>query len=260
VTFVERMLGNGQQLFKSRSIVPLALLPAVVLALPESARVAARLGDSGNFDVDGLALLIAFTGLLVRCAAVAYAPDGTSSRDTRALRATALNTSGMYAIVRHPLYLGAGLMWVGIAMSLGVWWLVVIVALAYWIYVERLMLAEEAFLAEQFPVEFPRWASRTRAFLPRPSDWIPPAGRVQFKRLSGEHNGLLTIGVAIPVLQYFANVMGERLSWHAWSARHHGLITLMDITVTISALCILLRRLPPASTAPRESNASPFQS
>ena len=104
------------------------------------------------------------------------APDGTSSRDTRALRAPSLNTTGMYSIVRHPLYLGAGLMWIGIAMSLRVWWLVAIVALAYWLYVERLMIVEEAFLAEQFPVEFPRWASRTRAFLPRPSDWVPSTG------------------------------------------------------------------------------------
>ena len=210
MTVVEHMLANGHRLFKSRSLVPLALLPVVVLALPESARVAARLGDSRNLDVQLLALSIAFAGLLIRCAAVAYAPDGTSSRDTRALRAPALNTTGMYSIVRHPLYLGAGLMWVGTAMSLGVWWLVAIVALAYWIYVERLMLAEEAFLAEQFPVEFSRWASRTRAFLPRPSDWIPSTGRLQFKRLSSEHNGLLAIGLAFPLLQYLVNVRGRR--------------------------------------------------
>ena len=256
MTVAERMLANGHRLFKSRSLVPLALLPVVVLALPESARVAARLRDSGNRDLQLLALSIAFAGLLIRCAAVAYSPDGTSSRDTRAMRAAALNTTGMYSIVRHPLYLGAGLIWVGIAVSLGVWWLAIIVALAYWIYVERLMLVEEAFLAEQFPVEFSRWASRTRAFLPRPSDWIPSTGSVQFKRLSSEHNALLTIGVALPVLQYLANLLGDGLSWHDWSARHHALKMLLETTVVISVLCVALRRLPPASTAPRESNAN----
>lgn len=256
MTVVERMLANGHRLFKSRSLVPLILLPVVVLALPESARLAVRLGDSGTLDVEWLALSIAFAGLLVRCAAVAYAPDGTSSRDTRALRSPSLNTTGMYSIVRHPLYFGAGLIWIGIAMSLRVWWLVAIVALAYWLYVERLMIVEEAFLTDQFPVEFSRWASRTRAFLPRPSDWIPSTGCFQFKRLSSEHNALLTIGVAFPLLQYLANLLGEGLSWHDWHARHGGLMTLFDITVATSALCIFLRRLPPASTAPRESNAS----
>jgi protein-S-isoprenylcysteine O-methyltransferase Ste14 len=249
------MLANGHRLFKSRSRVPFVLLPVVVLALPESARVAGRLGDSGTLELHALALSIAFAGLFVRCAAVAYAPDGTSSRDTRALRAPALNTTGMYSIVRHPLYLGAGLMWVGIALSLGVWWLVAIVALAYWIYVERLMLVEEAFLTESFPVEFARWASRTRAFLPRLSDWVSSTGRLQIKRLSSEHNGLLTIGVAFPLLQYLANVLGDGLSWRDWSASHGGLILLFEITMANSLLCILLRRLPPASTAPNESNA-----
>ena len=219
------MLESGHRLFKLRSLAPLALLPVVVLALPESARVAARLGDSRDRDCNCLALSIAFAGLLIRCAAVADAPDGTSSRDTRALRAPVLNTTGMYSIVRHPLYLGTGLMWIGTATSLGVWWLVAIVALAYWIYVERLMLAEEAFLADQFPVEFPWWASRTRAFVPRPSDWIPSTGCLQLKRLSSEHNGLLAIGVAFPLLQYLVNILGEGRSWHDWSRGHGGLLS-----------------------------------
>src|SRR6185436_2479596 len=250
------MLANGHRLFKSRSLVPLVLLPVVVLALPESARLAVRLGDSGTLDVEWLALSIAFAGLLVRCAAIAYAPDGTSSRDTRALRSSSLNTTGMYSIVRHPLYLGAGLMWIGIATSLRVWWLVAIVALAYWLYVERLMIVEEAFLTDQFPVEFSRWASRTRAFLPRPSDWVPSTGPFQFKRLSSEHNALLTIGVAFPLLQYLANLFGPGLSWHDWHARHGGLMTLFDITVAISVLCILLRRLPTASMPQRAWRAN----
>jgi protein-S-isoprenylcysteine O-methyltransferase Ste14 len=104
------MLVSGRRLFKSRSRVPLTLLPVVILALPESSRVAGRLGRSGNLAVQWLSLSVAFAGVLVRCSAVAYAPDGTSSRETRALRASSLNTTGIYSIVRRPLYLGAGLM------------------------------------------------------------------------------------------------------------------------------------------------------
>jgi len=249
------MLVDGNRLFKSRSFVPLALLPVVILALPDSSRAAVQLGDSGAAVVQWLALAVSLTGLFVRCAAVSYAPDGTSSRDTRALRAPSLNTTGMYSIVRHPLYLGAGLMWIGIAMSLRVWWLVVIVALAYWIYVERLVIVEEAFLAEHFPMEFQRWASRTRAFLPRLTDWVPSTGYFQIKRLSSEHNGLLTIGVAFPLLQYLENLWLVGRPWHDWHAAHSGLMTLLEVTVTISLACILLRRLPWSSASPRESDA-----
>src|SRR3954463_3031218 len=102
------MVANGHRFFKSRSLVPFSLLPVAILALPEASRVSARLGDSGNLAVQWLSLSVAFAGLLVRCAAVAHAPDGTSSRNTRALLAPSLNTTGVYSIVRHPLYLGAG--------------------------------------------------------------------------------------------------------------------------------------------------------
>lgn len=251
---VEQMLSDGHRLFRSRSLVPLALIPVVILALPESSRVGAELGDSGCLIVQWIAFAVAVTGLLIRCATVAYAPDGTSSRDTRALRAPSLNTTGMYSIVRHPLYLGAGVMWIGIAMSLRVWWLVVIVALAYWLYVERLMIVEEAFLAQNFPMEFPRSAARTRAFLPRLSGWIPATGSLQIKRLSSEHNGLLTIGIAFPLLQYLQNVRQEGLPWHEWYAKHHGLMLLLDITVMISIVSVVLRHVPWSSAPPRESD------
>ncbi len=255
VKVAEQMLADGRRLFQTRSLVPLALTPIVVLALPDSSAVAERLGDAGCQAVQWLSLSVALLGMLVRCGTVAFAPDGTSSRDTRALKAPALNTTGLYSIVRHPLYLGAGLMWLGVAMSLRVWWLVVIVAIVYWLYVERLMLAEEAFLDATFPEEFTAWASRTNAILPRLSAWRPATGPLQLKRLSSEHNGLLTIGISFPLLQYLANFAGDGRSWHDWSARHSGLMLLFEITVAISVLCILLRRLPAVSTATRDRNA-----
>lgn len=254
VTVSEQALADGRRLFQARSIVPVVLLPIVILALPTSAAVAARIGDSACTEVQWLSLSVALLGLVVRCATVAFAPDGTSSRDTRALRAPLLNTTGPYSVVRHPLYLGAGLIWVGIAMSLGVWWLVVIVAMAYWLYAERLMLAEEQFLADTFGDTFLTWAARTHAVVPRPGNWQPAVGPLQLKRLSSEHNGLLTIGIAFPLLQYLVNLFGPGLSWQAWSARHTSLTHLFAVTAAISVSCILLRRLPPPSTAARESN------
>ena len=62
---------------------------------------------------------IGLAGLAVRAVAVAYAPDGTSSRDTHRMRAPSLNTTGLYSVVRNPLYLGNGLMWLGAVASLG---------------------------------------------------------------------------------------------------------------------------------------------
>jgi protein-S-isoprenylcysteine O-methyltransferase Ste14 len=241
VTLEERLYSQGRRLFAQRSIMPLMLLPFVVLALPAAEVAEQQIGKTGSLILQWTALSLSLSGLLLRCITVAYAPDGTSSRDTRGLRAPLLNTSGTYSLVRHPLYLGAGLMWIGVAMSLRVWWLVVIVGLAYWLYIERVAIAEEAFLQETFPDQFRQWASRTPAFVPRFSGWRPAIGTFQVKRVLSEHNGLLAVAVAFAALQYFEDWTEP---WAVWSIAHRDLLDFMSVAILVSLLCILFRRSP----------------
>jgi hypothetical protein len=79
----------------------------------------------------------------------------------------------MYSVVRHPLYLGNFLMWLGIALMPGIWWLALIVVLSYALYYERIMFAEENYLRSKFGAEFERWAAATPAIIPRLSGWRP---------------------------------------------------------------------------------------
>lgn len=218
------------------------ILPVLALALPEGARVEGALGESRSLIVEWLAVAVALSGLALRCLTVAFAPEGTSSRDTRALRAPSLNTTGMYSLVRHPLYLGAGLMWVGVAMSLRVWWFALLVALAYWLYVERLMLVEEEFLEGQFGERFCRWAGQTPAFLPSFSGWRPATGPIQWRRVLSEHNGLLGLAFALPLLQVLEDLEFEGQSWAGWYADHSDLVDLLGFALIISLICIVVRR------------------
>ena len=79
-----------------------------------------------------LCMAVALAGLGVRGLTVGCVPERTSGRNTKEGHvADALNTTGMYSIVRHPLYLGNFIIWVGVAMYCAVWWLVVIVALLF---------------------------------------------------------------------------------------------------------------------------------
>lgn len=59
-------------------------------------------------------------------------------------------TTGPYAIVRHPMYLGSLVMLLGIPLSLGSWWGLLAVALIAVVIVFRL-LDEEKFLANNLP-------------------------------------------------------------------------------------------------------------
>ena len=102
-------------------------------------------------------------------------------------------------------------------------------------------------------MEFPRWAARARSFLPgHRSGFLPRS--LQIKRLSSEHNGLLTIGIAFPLLQYLENVRQEGLPWHEWYMKHHGLMLLLEVTVVISIVSVMLRHMPWSSAPPRESD------
>lgn len=77
---------------------------------------------------------------------------------------TVLVTSGPYRFVRHPIYSGILLMMVGTAIGLmPMWWLV---AIAAGIYFHRSARAEEAYMTERFPDDYPKYKARTKMLLP----------------------------------------------------------------------------------------------
>jgi len=112
------------------------------------------------------AISISVLGFLVRFYTIGTTPKGTSGRNTKEQVADVLNSSGMYSMVRHPLYLGNYLIWLGISLASFNIYFVVIMSLLFWIYYERIMFAEERFLERKFGDDYLNWASKLPAFLP----------------------------------------------------------------------------------------------
>jgi len=112
------------------------------------------------------AISISVLGFLVRFYTIGTTPKGTSGRNTKEQVADVLNSSGMYSMVRHPLYLGNYLIWLGISLASFNIFFVVIMSLLFWIYYERIMFAEERFLERKFGDDYLNWASKLPAFLP----------------------------------------------------------------------------------------------
>ena len=138
-----------------------------------------------------ICLGISVVGLAIRVIAVGHAPANTSGRNTASQLADQLNTTGIYATVRHPLYLGNYLIGLGVVMSPCAVWLPVVYSLSFWIYYERIMMAEEGFLRSRFGSSFTEWAERTPPFLPRLSHWIKPAESFSLRSvLRREYTGL----------------------------------------------------------------------
>lgn len=76
-----------------------------------------------------------------------------------------LITGGPYRWVRHPIYSGLALAFVGMAIAGGQWRGVLAIALALIAIVQRIIV-EERFMRQQFGVVYDAYAQRVRAFVP----------------------------------------------------------------------------------------------
>jgi protein-S-isoprenylcysteine O-methyltransferase Ste14 len=181
---------SGESLFRWRSYWPLVFVAFLLLVLSDFR----YLGNSEALDHawEILCLAVSGIGIALRVATVGFVPANTSGRNTVAQKADSLNTSGMYSVVRHPLYLGNFFVVLGVALFPHQWWVVVIYVLVFCIYYERIMFAEEAFLGGRFGAEFEEWAGRTPAFVPRLTGWRRPELSFAWKAvLSREHSTIL---------------------------------------------------------------------
>jgi protein-S-isoprenylcysteine O-methyltransferase Ste14 len=191
----EEFARSGGWLFRWRSYLPLILLALVLAQIPHFT----YLGGSRRVDFvwEMICLSVATLGVVVRVLVVGYAPRGTSGRTTRAPEATELSTTGMYSVVRHPLYVGNLLIWIGIALVLHTWWVVALALLSWALYYERIMYAEEELLRSRFGDAFVEWAERTPAIIPNPKLWRPPRLAFSVRNAVGREYHLL-LGVIVP--------------------------------------------------------------
>lgn len=139
-----------------------------------------------------ISICISFLGLAVRAYTIGTTPKGTSGRNTKEQVADFLNTKGIYSTVRHPLYLGNYLMWLGLLIFCMNIYYVLIVSLFFWIYYERIMFAEERFLEKKYQNDYLNWSLTVPAFFPAFSKFIPSSIPFSFKTvLRREYSGVL---------------------------------------------------------------------
>jgi len=200
---------SGNWLFRWRSYLPLLVIVPMMLAIehPHFLGVTGARPDFWPLVCMGISLC----GLAIRAAAVGHAPAGTSGRNTRTGQiAESLNTTGMYSLVRHPLYLGNFVIWMGVSMYAMLWWLSALVALIFWLYYERIMFAEEEFLRRKFGDPFLRWAQGTPAFLPKLRGWKPPELPFSLRNvLRREYPGLFGIIACFYLLKAYERLVVE---------------------------------------------------
>jgi protein-S-isoprenylcysteine O-methyltransferase Ste14 len=213
-----RPILHGAFLFRWRSFIPILMVPLALLAMTQSIDIEKRFGEGAEQIWQYGCLILAFLGLAVRVLTVGFVPGRTSGRNTTEQRADRLNTTGLYSIVRNPLYVGNFLMFMGYMLATKVWWLALLAAIVYWLYYRRIIATEEAFLRPRFGAEFETWAARTPAVVPNITGWRAPDLTFSWRTvLRREYVTTYSIVVIMTGIALADELIAERGSLSVWA-------------------------------------------
>lgn len=206
----EELKTQGDFLFRNRSYLPLVILVIGLAVFINTKYYEVQTPDTWfSESYEFICLGISLLGLLVRVITVGHTPKNTSGRNTKDGQiAEELNTTGIYSVVRHPLYLGNFFMWLGVAMLTENTWFSVAFVFFYVIYYERIMYAEESFLRTKFGQIYLDWAVNVPVFVPSFKNYVKPKYPFSIKKvLKKEKNGLCAVFLLFWVFDLFGDLI-----------------------------------------------------
>jgi protein-S-isoprenylcysteine O-methyltransferase Ste14 len=208
----EESIRWGNILFRYRSYFPILL---IIPAMAFIYFTPPTYNPAGLYPL--FALLPGLFGLFIRIMVVGYSAPNTSGRNTKEGQvADSVNSVGMYSLVRHPLYTGNYFLWLSPALLTGSLTFIVFFSLIFWLYYERIMMAEESFMAGKFGDEYVVWARSVPSFFPKIRFWTSPKVSFAWKKvLRKEKNGLWALsGIMLFMLVWVRFSNG--ISWQSW--------------------------------------------
>ncbi|EMY16119.1 phospholipid methyltransferase [Leptospira weilii str. Ecochallenge] len=208
---IEEFESQGNFLFRWRSYIP-GIILILCLGLLPFYRFP---GDSYNYHLyyQSFCFVISILGLFVRSFVIGYAPARTSGRNTKEQVADVVNQEGIYSLIRHPLYVGNFLMYLGAVLFLKNFLIATVFILFFWVYYERIMFAEEQFLRKKFGEAYLSWANNVPAFIPKFGGYKKPTLPFSVRNvIKREYPSLFGILVIFSVFDLAAVYFNEPVS------------------------------------------------
>lgn len=169
----ENMEKSGEFLFSWRGYLPLIFLFAVFTTMYFDDKLL-PFRETNDLAWPLLCVLVGCIGIVIRLFAISFVPYGNSGRGTDKPYASSLNTTGMYSVMRNPVYFGNFFTFLAPVMYAQNFLLILLYIPVFALYHERIILAEEKFLLGKFGDEYRQWADSTPAFFPDFSKWRNP--------------------------------------------------------------------------------------
>jgi len=208
----------GLWLFRHRSFLALAALPIAMAGLNSFTYIAQSREMNELWQI--VCFAVSISGLVLRALTVGFVPKETSGRNTCGQVAASLNTTGVYSLVRHPLYVGNYLAVLGCFMFFHRVWIVLAGTCIFAVLYEPIILSEEMFLRVRFGEAFERWAAATPAWIPKLTDWKAPLLPYCWRAvLNREYTGLFVVCGVFSVFDFAGVwVVEGRWKFDSWSA------------------------------------------
>ena len=234
MALIQSIERQGIFLFKYRGQFPVILFVLAVLFI--------WLTDYTDININtqryllNTAIILSSLGFLVRFYTVGTTPKATSGRNTKQQVAAVLNSTGMYSMLRHPLYLGNYLIWIGLAVTTFNFYFVIIISLIFWLYYERIIFAEERFLERKFGDDYLVWSNTLPAFIPLVLNFkkaITPFSIITILRR--EYAGILAAVIGFNFIEGFRNYFATN-EWSVSSLSFKVLIFTTILTFVLRSL------------------------
>ena len=146
-----------------RLIPPLVVFVPLTVLLAMNALVPWAIGVPVVIRVVVGALLVVVGVALMAWAASVMKRQGTTVIPWE--QVDALVTNGPFAFTRNPIYLGDGLVYLGITVAFGSWWPVLGLPVVLLVLHRYVIDREEAYLTERFGPAYTTYAGRVRRWL-----------------------------------------------------------------------------------------------
>jgi protein-S-isoprenylcysteine O-methyltransferase Ste14 len=194
---------TGNWLFRYRSWLPVLMVVSGILVM----NLVNRQAILHDLNKELICLAVSMFGQTIRISIVGFTPKNTSARNTgQGQVADEINMTGLYSVIRHPLYLGNFFMWLGPVLFISSVWFTIVFFLVYWLYYERIMFAEEQYMRKKFGELYDRWSENVSAVIPGKLRFVKPNLPFSVKNvLKREHNGIANIFAIFILLDLFRN-------------------------------------------------------
>ena len=171
----------GAFLFKHRSFTPIPFIVAVFF-LFEPVNY-----WNSNLWVSLLGLLVTLFGESIRVISVGYSFHGTSGRESY-LRAENLNVSGIYSLVRNPLYIGNFFIFSGLMVVFSNMTGLLLIAVFLFFQYYFVILTEENYLKEQYGTQYDEYCRHVNRIIPKFKNYQKNKNKFNLKKVVFKEN------------------------------------------------------------------------